>query len=433
MEDGGGAAARLPAEWYGENPHARYSFSRVATYKRCPAWFKHQYLHWHRTPERPITSVGHVVQRAIERVMDGRPADGVTLEDLTLRAEDRLEKTFADEWRKGREKFEASPNGLGVWDLSPSPFLAMAKRGLALHIHEVSSCLTSVHPRTGEALEIEPATGVADAWNRARPWHVDPEAPPFSGMEIVPGGWFQGEPDLIYTWTGARRIIDLKASGGGSPFSTEIDDQLLAYAYLDRALGHGIPAGLEAWFLGRDGHYDAPIPTDGELDAFEASVHALIERAGSERGFGAWDTGDFPTEPAQVGGFEPAQGDASAWCGTCPASATCPRSSATAPPIGSGASFDTIPDQGPIQIEGRVTGVGEPHEKKPREWKQRFTVVNESGHRSFTWSEPVVRGLIGAGLRAGAHVRLSDLRPWTAPDGAILLFDSFATRVEILS
>ena len=280
------ARERESPQWYAANPHARYSFSRLATYARCPAWFRHQYLEWHRTPVRAITEVGHVVQRALERVMDGRPADTVDLETLAGRASQRLEKTFADEWRIKRDAFATNPNALGTWDLDFDHYEAMARRGLHHHIHEVSSCLRGIHPHTGVRLTTEPPKSVAEAWKVACPWHVDPKAPPFSAMEIHPGGWLQGEPDLVYTWTGARRIIDLKASTGSSPFSTEIDHQLLAYAYLDRALGRGIPEGLEAWFLGKDERYHAPVPTDGELDAFETRVHALIDLACSELGIG---------------------------------------------------------------------------------------------------------------------------------------------------
>lgn len=424
---------RRPAQWYAINPQARYSHSRLATFARCPGWFRHQYLHWHKSSTRSVTEVGHVVQRALERVMGGRPAETVTLEELTARSEQRLELCFTDEWNRQRAKFESNPSAVGGWDLDFDTFLTMAKRGLAHHVHEVASCLRSVHPRTGVKLSLEPVNSVAEAWVRAKPWHVDPDAPPFSGMEIIPGGWFQGEPDLVYSWTGARRIVDLKASKGSSPFSTEIDHQLTAYAYLERECGRGLPEGLEAWFLGKEERYDCPLPSDEELDAFEGSIHALIEIAGSEGGFGQWSPSNFAPEPGHPPGFEPSEGDASAWCSTCPATLTCERSARTAPSIGAGVSFDALPDTGPIDIEGEVAGFGQPTEKKPGNWKWRFTLANESGAMSFSWNASSVQGLIEAGMTAGSHVRLTNLRPYKLPSGDVLLYDTAATRLQTLS
>ena len=80
---------------------------------------------------RCVTEVGHVVQRSLERVMDGRPADSVTLEELTARAEQRLELCFTDEWNRKRDAFVANPSAIGGWDLDFDRFFAMAKRGLA--------------------------------------------------------------------------------------------------------------------------------------------------------------------------------------------------------------------------------------------------------------------------------------------------------------
>ncbi len=424
---------RQPPQWYANNPQARYSFSRLATFKRCPGWFRHQYLHWHKSPIRCVTEVGHVVQRSLERVMDGRPADSVTLEELTARAEQRLELCFTDEWNRKRDAFVANPSAIGGWDLDFDRFFAMAKRGLAHHIHEVTCCLRGIHPTTGVKLPIPPVSTVAEAWQRAKPWHVDPDAPPFSQMEVVPGGWFQGEPDLVYGWTGGRRIIDLKASAGSSPFSGEIDHQLKAYAYLEQACGRGLPEGLEAWFLGREERYECALPSPQELEELERSIHELIDLAGSERGFGAWSLLDFEPKPEHPPGFEPAEGDASAWCATCPAALVCPSSARSAPAIGEGVGFDQLPKQGPFDLEGEVAGFGQPNEKRPGKWTWRFTLLNESGAMSFSWDASSVEGMIRAGMHAGAHVRLTNLRPYVLPSGDILVYDSAATRLQILS
>ena len=55
---------------------------------------------------------------------------------------------------------------------------------------------------------------VVEAWEIARPWFVDPDAASFTQTSTHPGGWFQGEYDLVYRWDGATRIIDIKASVG---------------------------------------------------------------------------------------------------------------------------------------------------------------------------------------------------------------------------
>ncbi|HMS18370.1 MAG TPA: PD-(D/E)XK nuclease family protein, partial [Planctomycetota bacterium] len=92
VEEGHPQAPRITrdAEWYDANPHARMSFSRLATYERCPAWFRHQYLDWHRTWELPVLRAGHLVQNALERVFDSEPAADVTLESLQERARGRF-------------------------------------------------------------------------------------------------------------------------------------------------------------------------------------------------------------------------------------------------------------------------------------------------------------------------------------------------------
>ena len=52
---------------------------------------------------------------------------------------------------------------------------------------------------------------------------------------------------------------------------------------------------------------------------------------------------------------------------------------------------------------------------------------------SFSWDASSVEGMIRAGMRAGAHVRLTNLRPYELPSGDILVYDSAATRLQILS
>ena len=94
--------------------------------------------------------------------------------------------------------------------------------------------------------------------------------------------------------------------------------------------------------------------------------------------------------------------------------------------------MDALPERGPFDLEGEVAGFGQPTEKRPGKWTWRFTLMNESGTMSFSWDAATVEGLIRAGLRAGAHVRLTHLRPYELPSGDVLIYDSASTRVEVL-
>ena len=49
---------------------------------------------------------------------------------------------------------------------------------------------------------------------------------------VHPDHWFQGEYDLVYRWTGAPVIVDLKASVGANDRSGDYVEQLKIYAML---------------------------------------------------------------------------------------------------------------------------------------------------------------------------------------------------------
>ena len=418
-----------PAEWYEVNPQARMSFTRLASHRRCPGWYRYQYLEWHRTWNTPILRAGHVVQGVLERVFDGVPAEDVTFESLEERALARAGILFERQWEQEQRAHEEDPNGHGPWDLPRPRYEGFLRQGIRWHLREVRARLDRLHPRTGESIDLPELSGVAAAWEAVRPWHAPSDA---LSLESVPGGFFQGEYDLVYSWTGARRIVDLKASSGSSPFSGEIELQLLSYAYMERALGRGRPEGIEAWFLGAEEPRVFDVPEDAELDALGKEVVDLIEVSGSEKGFGEWDPAGFPPEPTQVEGFAAASGDASAWCAYCPASFTCEKSGKEAPAPGSGLDLLDPPETGSGSVQGLVLGVGEPRERADGRVKRRFTLCNRTGTRSFTWDDATVKRLIDAGLRSGRVVRITDLRPWKHPrSGAVMLFDSRTTRLEM--
>ena len=420
-------------DWYDANPHAKSSFSRVATYRRCPAWYRWQYLDWHRSWDTPFTRVGDLVQLTLEKLLDVGPAADATFEDVLDRAHGRAVSMFRRDWEKARESFEADPNGYGAWDLPRDRYEVYLRNGLAFHLHEVRSRFDCVHPVSGAPLgHLDAVPDLRTAWLAARPLHAPPGD--FEGMETIPAGYFQGEYDLVYDWTGGRRLIDIKASAGRSPFSTEIRTQLLAYTFLERALGRGRPEGIEAWFLGKDRPDRFAVPEAAELDSFDADVRALIDRSGHERAFGAWSEDDFPPEPSSVEGFPPRNGEPSAWCSICPAALVCPRSPRTAPPLGAGVDFRRLRELGesPVTVEGIVLGLAEPLDKEGKVTR-RVTFANESGALTVKWDSAIVDRLIGEGLRAGATVRVDRLRPWRHPEsGHVMLFANERSSVTRL-
>ena len=434
VEEGHPQAPRITrdAEWYDANPHARMSFSRLATYERCPAWFRHQYLDWHRTWELPVLRAGHLVQNALERVFDSEPAADVTLESLQERARGRFRSLLQKAWEAEKIAYEKNPNAYGSYDLSIDRYLAYGERGLEFHIQELRARLACRHPRTGQKLPIPEVASIAEAWREVRPQHAKHGAAMGETMEHVPEGYLQGEYDLVYTWTGGRRIVDLKASGGDSPFSKEVQRQLASYALLEARLGRGAPEGMEAWFLGKGEPVCFPQPAAEALTSLDDAVQTLIERAGSERGFGDWDPREFPAAPAPVPGFEAEGANPSIWCSFCPAALVCSRSEAEKVPPRDGIDLSDPSRGNRTQVRGVVLGVGEARDRSTGKQTRRFTLGNGNAAASFTWPSHVVERLIQSGLRAGRVVRLSGLRAWKHPaSGTVLWYDTPATELDV--
>ncbi len=64
-------------DWFEENPHARISFTRLAVHRRCPAWYRYQYVEWNKAWTPPVTRVGHAVQETFEKVVHLDPDPGL--------------------------------------------------------------------------------------------------------------------------------------------------------------------------------------------------------------------------------------------------------------------------------------------------------------------------------------------------------------------
>ena len=129
----------------------------------------------------------------------------------------------------------------------------MVENGIKMHIDQVESCLNNLSSgvleswRKGENRPEWPAPDGfpllwtqphpcarpvgsnvtwAESWEIARPWFVDPDADSFTQTTSHPEGWFQGEYDLVYRWTGRPSVIDIKASQGKGDRSGGYIEQL---------------------------------------------------------------------------------------------------------------------------------------------------------------------------------------------------------------
>ena len=170
-----------------------------------------------------------------------------------------------------------------------------------------------------------------EAWEIARPWFVDPDAPSFTMNAIHPGHWFQGEYDLVYRWTGSPVIVDLKASVGANDRSGDYVEQLKIYAMLWYAT-HGRQeqvAGLQIWYLGHPSIKSVPTPTVEDMESVEAEMETLW-RALKE---GEPTLGDCPPEPRPMRGFsaggQPTEPPNDSRCDRCDWRLVCPGGEGT--------------------------------------------------------------------------------------------------------
>ena len=247
-----------------------------------------------------------------------------------------------------------SPHRIGdASDLDRDEVVSMAHRGIDLHLEEVATCHSTLSKeileewRTGgERGDFPPPDGFSnigmhvppeantgvitwcEAWAIARPWFVDPDAPPFSMQSIHPDQWFQGEYDLVYRWDGRIRIIDLKASFGNNDRSRLYPEQLRMYAWLwwethDRK---ETVDGLEIWYLGPGYRKIVDAPSETELVRMSEDMqrmHGILGQVNSEN--------DAPQDPSPISYFEPGgelvgqSEDSTERCKSCPYVALCPQ------------------------------------------------------------------------------------------------------------
>jgi len=227
------------------------------------------------------------------------PDSRKSLEEWAL---SRADAHFQSCWDAAVADWESIPNRIGNSEgANEQECRDMVTNGILMHIDQVESCLEAQGGpsleswRSGEGRQDWPApdgfprvwgephpcaqpTGSeaswCEAWEVSRPWFVDPDAGSFTQTTAHPEGWFQGEYDLVYRWTGRPSVIDIKASIGKGDRSGGYIEQLRLYAWLwwethDRTEE---VESLGIWYLGPGSVKEVPLPTSDELHEYGSQL-----------------------------------------------------------------------------------------------------------------------------------------------------------------
>ena len=230
------------------------------------------------------------------------PTDRKALEKWAL---SRADSHFQKCWDDAVRDWESLTNRVGTSDSADiSECREMVENGIRMHLDQVERCLNSLDSDTLESWRggsnrpewpapdgfplswsephpcaQEPSTEPSwtEAWEIARPWFVDPDADSFTQTTSHPEGWFQGEYDLVYRWTGRPSVIDIKASQGKGDRSGGYLEQLRLYAWLwwethDRTEE---VESLEIWYLGPGKVKGVELPSPEELEEYSIELKDL--------------------------------------------------------------------------------------------------------------------------------------------------------------
>ncbi|MGB1491326.1 MAG: PD-(D/E)XK nuclease family protein, partial [Candidatus Poseidoniaceae archaeon] len=366
----------------------RLSASQANTWEDCPRLWYYQNKMRLKFPQTPPLFLGRAVEECVCRVLIESP--GLVFAnaplDVMKNGADNLLPLFDDEvpndflgwcesrvnvhWPKIRdemhEEWSKDARKSGNWhDYDMDVYREMCVTALRMHMDEVMDCKNSISDseltewREGKRFAIPAPDGrvkegshplarigecsLVEAWEIARPWFVDPDAPQFSLNAVHPEHWFQGEYDLVYRHGGRIRIMDLKASRGGGDRSGNYVEQLRIYAMLWSITHEGqIPEALEVWYLGVGVRKEVTVPNAEEIDILEQKLSDLWhEIKGSEV-----TIEDCPPIPRALrgfgeGGVKTEDPDESR-CATCDWSALCPN----------GTGDDDLPSGGVHQPPG---------------------------------------------------------------------------------
>ena len=230
------------------------------------------------------------------------PTDRKAMEKWAL---SRADSHFQKCWDDAVRDWESLTNRVGTSDSADiSECREMVENGIRMHLDQVERCLNSLDSDTLESWRggsnrpewpapdgfplswsephpcaQEPSTEPSwtEAWEIARPWFVDPDADSFTQTTSHPEGWFQGEYDLVYRWTGRPSVIDIKASQGKGDRSGGYLEQLRLYAWLwwethDRTEE---VESLEIWYLGPGKAKEVELPSPEELEEYSSELKDL--------------------------------------------------------------------------------------------------------------------------------------------------------------
>ncbi|MGB1475082.1 MAG: PD-(D/E)XK nuclease family protein [Candidatus Poseidoniaceae archaeon] len=462
----------------------RLSASQANTWEDCPRLWYYQNKMRLKFPQTPPLFLGRAVEECVCRVLIESP--GLVFAnaplDVMKNGADNLLPLFDDEvpndflgwcesrvnvhWPKIRdemhEEWSKDARKSGNWhDYDMDVYREMCVTALRMHMDEVMDCKNSISDseltewREGKRFAIPAPDGrvkegshplarigecsLVEAWEIARPWFVDPDAPQFSLNAVHPEHWFQGEYDLVYRHGGRIRIMDLKASRGGGDRSGNYVEQLRIYAMLWSITHEGqIPEALEVWYLGVGVRKEVTVPNAEEIDNLEQKLSDLWhEIKGSEV-----TIEDCPPIPRALrgfgeGGVKTEDPDESR-CATCDWSALCPNgtgdddlpSGGVHQPPGDLKEYDltAFADLVPrVSIFAEVFSVTNVPDKPPNITIEKdggfafVRIVAEESEGILTYSE---------NLQKGDTVRLVDVVPSTNWKGELQLKVDPYARVE---
>ena len=386
----------------------RLSATSLIQYRGCPRSWYHQRIEFLRGPQVPAMMRGHIVENTVCRVLRESPilvasdADWQILES-PLDSDERPDRENTERylapglgirepvedleslrvWMRARvgihfpmvkeshvEDFEDHPMSIGdVEDFDDEQMMSMINATLDFHLEEVEKCLSENGGpklsdfRAGNRPEWPAPDGyphnwsqphpsvtegdctLMEAWEIARPWFVDPNAPPFSLNVIHPEHWFQGEYDLVYRHGGKIRIMDLKASRGGGDRSGNYVEQLRIYAMLWSITHSGeIPDALEVWYLGVNVRKSIEVPNAEEIISMENKLSDLWHEIKESE----ITVDDCPTIPRPLRGYSEGgvkvEDPEEIRCSTCDWAGLCP----------SGTGDDDLPEGGQHQPPGDI-------------------------------------------------------------------------------
>jgi len=237
--------------------------------------------------------------RIIPLPIEKRPTSIGELENWALA---RLEIHLPTALENARKDWARQERKSGDWsEVKYDYCLEMCLNGIRFHLDEVNLCYNTVDDATltdwrqgkrdhwpapdgygyhlvgKHSLSVDGPVTIAEAWEIARPWFVEPESENFSMNAIHPDYWFQGEYDIVYRWDGNIKIVDIKASKGIGDRSGDYVEQLRMYAMLWWATHEKKETidDLEIWYLGANVKKTVSTPSINEMSKMESELNQL--------------------------------------------------------------------------------------------------------------------------------------------------------------